>query len=185
MRATGGSKTNFKDASFEKGMTMIGKMMKSVWISVTMALLLMLSAVPAYADHEGPGEGEELGVDVTIDSVARQRGVLVVTGTIACEQAAEAEVYVGAMQAVGRWHVIYGSGPTDMVQCKTTSTQFTTRIAAETGGKFQGGRVQVFAEAFACSPNFPDYEQYMGEEPNLQCGWNSTEITTKVRAARR
>ena len=164
---------------------MIGKVMKSMWISAAMVMALVVGAIPASADHEGPGEGEQLGVDLTIDSVTRQRGVLVVTGSIVCEQAAEADMYVGAMQSVGRWHVIYGSGLTDMVQCASTPTKFTSRIAAETGGKFQGGRVHVFAEAYACSPSFPDYDEYKGEEPDVQCGWDSAEMTTKVRAARR
>ncbi len=164
---------------------MIGKVLKSVWISAAMVMFLVLSAVPAYADHDGPGEGEELGVAVSINSVARQRGVLVVTGSIVCEQAAEAQLYVGAMQAVGRWHAVYGSGMVDQVSCGSTPTDFVTRITAESGRQFQGGRVQIFADAFACSPGFPDYEEYKGEEPDVQCGWDSVEMTTKVRAARR
>lgn len=159
--------------------------MKSMWISVTMALLLMLSAVPAYAEHEGPGEGEELGVAVTIDSVARQRGALVVTGSIACQQTAEAGAFIGAIQRVGRWHAVEGYGGTDLLQCGPTPRAFSARIMAESGRKFQGGRVQLYAEAYACSPGFPDEEEYKDEGPMVQCGWDSVEMTTKVRPARR
>ncbi len=89
------------------------------------------------------------------------------------------------MQAVGRWHVVYRSGLVDQVSCGSTPTDFVTRITAELGRQFQGGRVHIFAEAFACSPSFPDYDEYKGEEPEVLCGGDSDEMTTKVRAARR
>jgi len=164
---------------------MRGKAMKSVWISMVMVMLLVLSAVPAYAEHDGPGEGEELGVDVTIDSVARQRGALVVTGSIVCEQTAEAGAYIYAMQTVGRWHTVEGDGGTDLMLCGPTPIVFSATITAQSGKYFQGGRVQIYAEAFACSPGFPDYEQYKGEELEFRCGWDFAESTAKVRPAHR
>ena len=51
--------------------------------------------------------------------------------------------------------------------------------------RLEATRVQIYAQAFACSPGFPDYEQYKGEEPEFRCGWDFAETTAKVRPAHR
>lgn len=163
----------------------IGSRFVRTWLTAMMVLIL--GALPALA--HGPGE-EELGVDLRVSSVSRvpKTGQLLVKGTIACEEPAEAELFAGAEQAVGRFGLVEGYGDKDGVRCGPQAKGYTLTIDAYRGKHFQGGKVAVSIDAFACSPEIPNWDEEGpgdGEMPQITCGYDFHGATMRVRTLHR
>ena len=165
-------------------MSIQSRLVRALW---TAMMVLVLGALPALA--HGPGE-EDLHVDLTVSSVSRvpKTGKLLVRGNITCEEPAEAELYASAEQRVGRFGVVEGFGYKQDLRCGPEPSPYSLTISAYRGKHFQGGKVQVFVETFACSPEIPNWEEEGpddGEMPEITCGYDDHQMTARVKPLRR
>ncbi len=165
---------------------------RSVVITVVTIMSLVLGGFPAFA--HGPGGEEELAMDVAIKSASRvpRTGRLVVQGTLTCSEAAEAEVTVYAEQTVGRFGLVEGGSYSQGLRCTPQGSSFSATLSAHRGMRFQPGKVTIFAEAFACSPEIPNWEDEgpvgedgpPGEMPEITCGFDFQDATMRVKTLR-
>lgn len=96
-----------------------------------------------------------LTIDLTIDrkgKVQRASGSAIVGGTIQCSQAATVQLSGTVSQRASRLVLVAGSFNTS-VQCSSTPTTWTARVAAQ-GTPFNPGPAQVDLTASAMDPSF-------------------------------
>ena len=96
-----------------------------------------------------------LTIDLTVDrkgKVQRASGSVTIGGTIQCSQAATVQLSGTVSQRASRFVLITGSFNTS-VQCSSTPTTWTARVAAQ-GAPFNAGAAQVDTTASAIDPNF-------------------------------
>ncbi len=96
-----------------------------------------------------------LTINLTVDrkgKVQRASGSVIVGGTIQCSQAATVQLSGTVSQRASRLVLITGSFNTS-VQCSSTPTTWTARVAAQ-GTPFNPGSAQVDLTASAIDPNF-------------------------------